>query len=89
MPPVKMMGDGRKAKNPKQTFLRLLKYLLQYKLRIFVVLLCIFIAALVSAVSATALGRLVDDFLKPMLPAATRISGPSSVSWQALPVFLP
>jgi len=76
MPPVKMMGDGRKAKNPKQTFLRLLKYLLQYKLRIFVVLLCIFIAALVSAVSATALGRLVDDFLKPMVASGNTDFGP-------------
>ena len=67
MPPVRMMGDGRKARNPKKTFGRLLKYLTLYKARIIIVLLCIFIAALVSAVSATALGRLVDDYIKPMI----------------------
>ena len=27
MPPVRMRGDGRKAKNPKQTLLRLMSYL--------------------------------------------------------------
>ena len=42
MPPPRMMGHGRKAKNPKQTFLRLLKYMLQYKFHIAMVLLCIF-----------------------------------------------
>ena len=30
MPPAKMRGDGRKAKNPKKTFLRLLSYLKPY-----------------------------------------------------------
>ena len=30
MPPMKMSGDGRKAKNPKKTFLRLLGYLKPY-----------------------------------------------------------
>ena len=67
MPPVRMMGDGRKAKNPKQTLARLLKYLMLYKVRIFVVLLCIFTAALVSAISSTALGQLVDDYILPMI----------------------
>jgi ATP-binding cassette subfamily B protein len=62
-----MMGDGRKARNPKKTFGRLLKYLTLYKARIIIVLLCIFIAALVSAVSATALGQLVDEYIKPMI----------------------
>ena len=67
MPPVHMRGDGRKAKDPKKTLTRLLKYLMLYKVRIFVVLLCIFAAALVSAVSSTALGRLVDDYILPMV----------------------
>ena len=67
MPPVHMRGDGRKAKDPKKTLARLLKYLMLYKVRIFVVLLCIFAAALVSAVSSTALGRLVDDYILPMV----------------------
>ena len=67
MPPVRMMGDGRKARDPKKTLGRLLKYLMLYKARIVIVLLCIFVAALVSAVSATALGQLVDDYIKPMI----------------------
>ena len=30
MPPVKMRGDGRKAKDPKKTILRLLGYMRKY-----------------------------------------------------------
>ena len=67
MPPVRMRGDGRMAKDPKNTLLRLLKYLMRYKFRIVVVLLCILAAAVVSAVSATALGQLVDDYILPMV----------------------
>ena len=46
MPPAKMRGDGRKAKAPKKTFLRLLSYLGKYKATMFVVVLCIIFAAL-------------------------------------------
>ena len=67
MPPARMRGDGRKAKNPKKTLGRLLKYLMQYKLTIFAVLLCILAAAFVSSQSATALGKLVDKFVLPMV----------------------
>ena len=67
MPPVRMRGDGRKAKDPKKTLGRLLKYLMNYKLRLFCVIACIFATALVQSQSATALGRLVDDFLLPMV----------------------
>jgi ATP-binding cassette subfamily B protein len=62
-----MRGDGRKAKDPKKTFARLLKYMMNYKARVITVFLCIFIAALVSAVSSTALGQLVDDYILPMV----------------------
>ena len=41
MPPAKMRGDGRKAKDPKKTFLRLLSYLRKYKLNMAIVVLCI------------------------------------------------
>ena len=71
MAPPRMMGDGRKAKDPKKTLARLLKYLMQYKLRIFTVLLCIFVAALVSAISSTALGKLVDDYILPMVASGS------------------
>ena len=67
MPPMRMKGDGRKAKDPKKTILRILKYMLQYKLTIFFVLLCILTTALVSAISSTALGDLVDDYILPMV----------------------
>ena len=67
MPPVRMRGDGRKAKDPKKTFARLLKYMMNYKARVITVFLCIFIAALVSAVSSTALGQLVDNYILPMV----------------------
>ena len=67
MPPVRMRGDGRKAKDPKKTLGRLLKYLMNYKLRLFCVIACIFITAFVQSQSATALGRLVDEFILPMV----------------------
>ena len=66
-PPRHFHGDGRKAKNPKQTFLRLLKYLLRYKVTIALVLLCILAAALVQSRSSVMLGTLVDDYLLPMV----------------------
>ena len=40
MPPVRMRGDGRKAKNPKKTLLRLLSYMKPYLPTLGVVLLC-------------------------------------------------
>ncbi|MBQ8579243.1 MAG: ABC transporter ATP-binding protein [Oscillospiraceae bacterium] len=67
MPPVRMRGDGRMAKDPKKTFGRLLKYLLQYKLTIFVVLLCILTTALVQSRSSIMLGTLVDEYILPMV----------------------
>ncbi len=76
MPPPRIMGDGRKAKNPKKTFLRLLKYMLQYKFHILMVLLCIFAHALVQSRSAVMLGTLVDDYLLPMVGSGSTDFGP-------------
>ena len=67
MPPVRMRGDGRQAKDPKKTFLRLFRYLLNYKLTLALVLLCIFTSALVQTISSTALGKLVDQYILPMV----------------------
>ena len=67
MPPMRMRGDGRKAKDPKKALVRLLKYMLQYKLRLATVLLCIFATAYAQITSSTALGKLVDDFILPMV----------------------
>ena len=67
MPPVHMRGDGRQARNPKKTFVRLLKYLLEYKVTVAVVLLCILASALVQSRSSVMLGTLVDDYILPMV----------------------
>ena len=37
MPPARMMGDGRKAKNPKKTIARLLSYMGKYKFTLILV----------------------------------------------------
>ncbi len=67
MPPVRMSGDGRKAKDPKQTFLRLLSYMGQYKATLIVVIVCIILSAVAQAVSSSSLGTLVDNYIQPML----------------------
>ena len=67
MPPVRMRGDGRMAKNPKNTLLRLLSYLKHYSGTLIVVMLCIFMAAFAQTTGSTALGKLVDDYILPML----------------------
>ena len=67
MPPARMRGDGRKAKNPKKTLLRLLSYLKKYIPVIALVLLCILMASYATITGSTALGKLVDDFILPMV----------------------
>ena len=71
MPPVRLSGDGRKAKDPKKTMGRLLRYLLQYKFTLIVVLLCILVSALASVASSKGLGILVDDFILPMVKSGS------------------
>ena len=67
MPPARMRGDGRKAKDPKKTFFRLLSYLKLYKFSLFLVVLCILASAFATTQSSTALGKLVDQFILPMV----------------------
>ena len=76
MPPPRMRGDGRKAKDPKKTFIRLLKYMLQYKFHVLMVLLCIFAHALVQSRSAVMLGTLVDGYILPMVESGSTDFGP-------------
>ena len=52
MPPVRMKGDGRKAKNPGKTLLRLLGYMKQYVPVLLVVLLCIIVSAVAQTTSS-------------------------------------
>jgi len=67
MPPVKMKGDGRMAKDPKKTLLRLLGYMRKYIPVLIVVLLCICANAFASTTGSAALGTLVDDYILPMV----------------------
>ena len=76
MPPARMRGDGRMAKDPKKTFLRLLSYLKHYWATLLVVLGCILTTAIVSIVGSTALGKLVDDFILPMVATGSTDFGP-------------
>ena len=76
MPPAKMRGDGRMAKDPKKTLLRLLSYLKSYWPTLLLVLVCILAAAIVSIVGSTALGDLVDDYILPMVATGSTDFGP-------------
>ncbi len=67
MAPPRMRGDGRKAKNPKNTLLRLLGYLKKHLGVLLIVMLCIFLTAFAQITGSTALGRMVDDFILPMV----------------------
>ena len=71
MPPVKMRGDGRKAKNPKKTFLRLLSYLLPYKFNIIGMVICTILATVASVLSNTSVSKLISDYVQPMLGQVT------------------
>ena len=67
MPPARMRGDGRMAKDPKKTFFRLLSYLKQHLGILLIVLCCILVHAFALITGSTALGDLVDNFILPMV----------------------
>ena len=71
MPPVKMKGDGRMAKDPKKTILRLLSYMRRYIPILVIVLLCICMNAYASTTGSAALGTLVDDYILPMVESGS------------------
>ena len=66
-PPPRMPMGGRKAKDPKKTFIRLLSYLRHYWITLLLVGLCIVAVALTQTRSSTALGKIVDEFILPMV----------------------
>ena len=76
MPPVKMRGDGRKAKNPKKTLLRLLGYMKQYIPTLLVVLVCIIVSAVAQTTGSENIGNLVDDFILPLVESGSRDFAP-------------
>ena len=76
MPPVKMKGDGRMAKDPKKTLLRLLSYMKKYIPILVIVLICICMNAFASTTGSAALGTLVDDYILPMVESGSTDFGP-------------
>ena len=71
MPPVKMRGDGRTAKNPKKTLLRLLGYMKKYTLTLVVVMVCIVVNSVAQTRGSENLGILVDDYILPMVQSGS------------------
>ncbi len=71
MPPARMRGDGRKAKNPGKTLLRLLSYLKKYWYLLILVLFCIVANAIAQTTGSVALGKLVDNYILPMVAAGS------------------
>ena len=67
MPPVKFTGDGRKAKNPKKTLLRLMGYMKQYKWRLIGMVVCIILSTSAQVAGNNSLSILIEDYIKPML----------------------
>ncbi len=66
MPPVRMRGDGRKAKNPKKALARILSYMKPYMGTMIIVVICLLVASLATAMSSYSLEPLIDDYIKPM-----------------------
>ena len=66
MPPVHMKGDGRKAKNPKKTLARLFSYMKPYRGTMILVVVCILLASLASALSSYSLEPLIENYIKPL-----------------------
>ena len=71
MPPVKMRGDGRKAKNPKKTLLRLLGYMKKHTLTLIVVMACIVVNSVAQTRGSENLGILVDEYILPMVESGS------------------
>ena len=61
MPPMRMKGDGRKAKNPKKTLLRLLSYMKPYRGTMVLVAICILVSSLATALSSYSLDPLINN----------------------------
>ena len=71
MPPVRMKGDGRKAKNPGRTLLRLLGYMKKYIPILLLVLVCIIVSAVAQTTGSESIGTLVDDYILPMVASGS------------------
>ncbi len=76
MPPVRMRGDGRMAKNPKQTLGRLLSYMRPYTGVLIIVLVCILAASIAQTAANRSLGTLVDEYILPMVDSGSQDFSP-------------
>ena len=66
MPPVRMKGDGRKAKDPKKTLARLFSYVRPYLATMIFVVICILVSSLATALSSYSLDPLINDYIVPL-----------------------
>ncbi len=64
-------GMGPRHPIHKETVVRLLKYILPYWPRLLVTLVCVVINAVATAAAATFLGRVIDDYITPLLAASS------------------
>ena len=70
MPPVRMKGDGRKAKDPKKTLSRLFGYMKPYRGTMILVVICILLSSLATALSSYSLDPLINDYIQPLTGSA-------------------
>ncbi len=71
MPPVRLSGDGRLAKDPKKTLFRLLGYMKRYLPTLIVVLICIILTSVAQTMGSKSLGTLVDKYILPMVDSGS------------------
>ena len=71
MPPMKFSADQRKAKDPKQTLLRLISYMRHYVPHLLAVMVCIVVSAIASTRGSENIGNLVDDYILPMVASGS------------------
>ena len=76
MPPVRFSKDGRKAKDPKKTLLRLLSYMKHYIPNLLAVMVCIVVSAFAQTRGSENIGNLVDDYILPMVASGSTDFGP-------------
>ena len=76
MPPVRMRGDGRMAKDPKKTLARLLGYMKPHIGVLIVVLICIILTSFAQTMGSRSLGTLVDEYIIPMVNNGSTDFGP-------------
>ena len=66
MPPIRMKGDGRKAKDPKKTLARLFAYTRPYLGTMIFVVICILVGSLATALSSYSLDPLINNYIVPL-----------------------